>query len=374
MRVGQVYRDYFAQVPGGIERYVHELAHGMKGEVDTEVLISSKGHSAKSWIDDGVTVRVATEWIRVQGVPFSPTLARHIRNGNFDLVHVHSPFPTGEAALMLSRSPAVRIATYHADLDRGSRLFPAYRRFLLRLYRSCSYVVASSEDLVRSSPLLSVLNESDPGVVQVVPMGVDTDRFRPGPTDASDGLRRQLGGGPIVLFLGRLRYYKGLPILIEAMRDVDAKLFIVGGGPFRDRVVAEASEALGTRFIHARFAAEEELPDLFRAADLFCLPSVSHAETFGLAAVEAMASGLPVITTDVGTGTSKINIDGETGFVVPPLDPEALSAAIRKVLADQPLAEQMGRAARRRVEDNYDRSLMLDRMLTLYRSAVRGGA
>ena len=369
MRVLQVYRDYFTQVPGGIERHIHDLAHGLKDQIDVDVLVSSAHRHAKTWNDNGVQIHVAAEILRVQGVPFSPTLSRYIRKGHFDLVHLHSPYPTGEFALAASRSAAVRIATYHADLDRGSRLFPIYRRLLIRLYRSCRYVVASSDALVEGSQVLSALRRADPDVVRVIPMGVDLRRFHPGPTDASAALRKQFGG-PIVLFLGRLRYYKGLPTLIDAMRDIDAKLFIVGGGPMRDPVVAAASKRLGSRFIHARHASEEELPDLYRSADLFCLPSTSHAETFGLAAVEAMASGLPVITTDVGTGTSTINVDGETGFVVPPDDVEALTAAIRKLLSDQQLLTKMGVAARKRVEKHYDRNVMLTRVLELYRRAV----
>lgn len=369
MRVLQVYRDYFTQVPGGIERHVHELAHGLKDRIEVEALISSRPRRHKSWSDDGVRVRVAAELIRVQGIPFSPTLTRHIHRTGADVVHVHSPYPTGEAALLASRSRAARIATYHADLDRGSRLFPLYRRALLRLYSSCSYVLASSEDLVTRSPVLSTVRDRSSDKVRVVPMGVDVDRFRPGPTEASLALRRQLGS-PIVLFLGRLRYYKGLPTLIDAMRDVDAKLFIVGGGPMRDRVIAKASTVLGSRFVHARFAPEEELPDIYRAADVFCLPSTSHAETFGLAAVEAMASGVPVITTEVGTGTSTVNVDGVTGFVVPPGDPEALGSSISKLLSDPQAAREMGDAARRRVLANYDRAAMLDHVLGLYRSAV----
>lgn len=374
MRVLQVYRDYFTQVPGGIERHVYELAHGLKSQIEVEVLVSSTRRAAKSWNDEGVNVRVAAEVARVQGIPFSPTLTRHIHKGHFDLVHVHSPYPTGEVALAASRSGAVRIATYHADLDRGSRFFPVYRRLLIRLYRSCRYVLASSEALVEGSRVLSDLRTAHPDLVQVVPMGVDVDRFHPGPTEASVTLRKQFGG-PIVLFLGRLRYYKGLPTLIEAMEHVDAKLFIVGGGPMRDRVAAAASEHLGNRFIHARFVSEDELPDLYRAADLFCLPSTSHAETFGLAAVEAMASGVPVITTDVGTGTSTINVDGETGFVVPPRDADALGSAIRKVLSDPELAERMGVVARARAVQHFDRSRMLAQVLDLYRSAVneKGG-
>lgn len=370
MRVLQLYRDYFTQVPGGIERYVHELAHGLKDRIEVEALVSSRRRHAKSWDDNGVRVRVAAELLRVQGVPFSPTLARHIHDADADLVHIHSPYPTGEAALLASRSTAARIATYHADLDRGSRLFPLYRRLLLRLYESCSYVLASSLDLVERSPVLSSLKSSDPDRVQVVPMGVDTRRFSPGPTEASLNLRRQFGS-PIVLFLGRLRYYKGLPTLIEAMRNVEAKLFIVGGGPMKDRVIPMASELLGQRFIYARFASEEELPDIFRAADIFCLPSTSHAETFGLAAVEAMASGVPVITTEVGTGTSTINIDGQTGFVVPPGDVQSLQAAITKLLSDEVSARDMGRAARERVLGYYDRDAMLTRVLELYVAATQ---
>lgn len=364
MRVLHVFRDYFTQVPGGIERYVYEIVHSMKTQISPEVSVSGK-RGLKSWVDGDVPVHVSRELVRIQGVPLSPNLMRRVSDTRYDVIHVHSPYPTGEMALLSSRSRARRFVTYHADLDRGARLFPVYRRFLKLVYSRCEKVLASSARLVEASRVLSDFKERRPDALEIVPMGVDTERFRPEATGRSEQLRAQTGG-PLVLFVGRLRYYKGLPVLIRAMREIEAHLMIVGGGPFRDKIVRLGSELLGSRFIHANYAHEDELADLYRAADVFCLPSTSHAETFGLAAVEAMSCGTPVITTEVGTATSEINIDGQTGYVVPPRDHLALMAAIEKVLSDPQKAAEMGSAARRRVLDRYDRTAMVQRLVELY--------
>ena len=112
--------------------------------------------------------------------------------------------------------------------------------------------------------------------------------------------------------------------------------------------------------------AEEELPLYYAAADLFVLPSVSRAEALGLVLVEAMASGLPVVSTELGTGTSFVNVDGETGLVVPPGDAEALAAAIRTLLANDEMRQRMGAAARERARREFSAQAMAARILDLY--------
>jgi rhamnosyl/mannosyltransferase len=116
------------------------------------------------------------------------------------------------------------------------------------------------------------------------------------------------------------------------------------------------------------------LPDIYRAADVFCLPSSSPAETFGLATVEALASGVPAVTTEIGTGTTTVNRDGKTGLVVPPSDPTALRHALENIVGDAADRKVKAEAARRHAERLFSRELMLDRVQDLYeRLAVANG-
>jgi glycosyltransferase involved in cell wall biosynthesis len=366
MKVLQIYRDYFTRMPGGIERHVYQLAHGLQAVAEVDVLVSSGGRRSHAHRDGEVLVHMMGELTRWQGLSITPKMIPWLKRSDYDIVHVHSPYPMGELAMRVARIDGIRVATYHADLDRGARLMPAYRRFLWWVYTRCDRVLVSSEQMIERSPVLARLNETRPEALEIVPFGVDTDRFFPGPSERSEELRRKWGPEPIVLFLGRLRYYKGLHILIRAMRDVDAKLVVVGQGPLRKRVIPMGRELLGERFVHVPRAPDEDLPDFYRAADIFCLPSTSRAEAFGISALEAMACGVPPITTHLGTGTSIVNLHEHTGLVVPPRDIDRLRDAIVTLAADAELRAQLGKSARQRAEESFGLKTMLERVALIY--------
>jgi rhamnosyl/mannosyltransferase len=366
VRILQVYRDYFTKLPGGIERHVHDLAHGLSDLGTMEVLASSRGPRTVTTMDGDVKVRLVREFGRPGGIPLSPGFPRVVRQRPYDLIHNHTPNPTGEFATRIAPGGAARVVTYHADLHRARRVYPLYRRFLERYLASCDRVLVSSERLIGSSPVLSTVQGRRPGLVQVIPFGVDTTRFDPAPTEHSEALRASWGEGPVVLFVGRLRYYKGLTVLIEAMERVAATLVVVGEGAESGPVSAAGRQVLGPRFVHVSGVADEVLPDYYRAADVFCLPSINAAETFGIAALEAMASGLPVISTEVGTATSEVNVDGTTGLVVPPRDAGALAAAIEKLVGDEGLATGYGRAAAERASSDFSKDAMLAAVRRVY--------
>ena len=366
MRILQVYRDYFTKLPGGIERHVHDLAHGLSHLGTMEVLASSRGPRSVTFMDGDVKVRLVRELGRPAGVPLSPGFPRVVRQRDYDVIHGHSPNPTGELALQVARRGVARVVTYHADLHRARRILPVYRRIQERNLLSCDRVVVSSKRLIAASPVLSRVVEARPDLIEVIPFGIDPRRFDPAPTERSVALRQSWGEGPIVLFVGRLRYYKGVDVLIEAMERVDAKLVVVGEGLESGRIAASGREHLGPRFIHVAGVDDELLPDFYRAADLFCLPSVSAAETFGIAGLEAMSSGLPVISTEVGTATSEVNLDGVTGIVVPPRDPGVLATAVEKLSSDEHLRTAYGDAAAARARTSFSKESMLAAVQRVY--------
>lgn len=152
---------------------------------------------------------------------------------------------------------------------------------------------------------------------------------------------------PRLLFVGRLRYYKGLHILIEALRQVEGvELWIAGHGPERARLERQvASARLNQRVRFLGDVADDDLPALYRQADIFVLPSHLRAEAFGIVLVEALASGVPCISTALGTGTDFVNVHQETGLVVPPGDAAALAEAIRCLRMTRRCGRRMARQA-----------------------------
>lgn len=369
LRVLQVYRDHFTEVPGGIERHVRELAWGLGPEFEVEVLASARGRRAREFQDGPSKVHLVSEIARPGGIPLWRGAARVIRDGSFDLVHLHVPNPTGEYVHSAVGDDVPYVVTYHADVHRNPRIARIYLRHLKRTLDAARTVIVSSNELVAASPVLSVLPQ--PERIEVVPFGVDIERFSPGITNGSRAFRDRWGPRPVVLFLGRLRHYKGVDLLIEAVAASEGVVLVVGGdGPERIRITALGTELLGDRFHHLPDVSEDDLPDLYRAADVFCLPSTKPAETFGISVLEAMASGLPAITTELGTATSTINAAGTTGEVVPPGTSDALRTAIERILGDEPRRDAMATAARERVVSMYDREQMLNRIRALYGRAA----
>jgi rhamnosyl/mannosyltransferase len=176
----------------------------------------------------------------------------------------------------------------------------------------------------------------------------------------------------VVLAVGVLRYYKGLHILLDVMRHVNATLLMVGDGPERthlEQIAAERGIAARVRF--AGRVADADLPAYYHAADVFVLASHLRAEAFGIVLLEAMASGLPVVSTELGTGTSVVNQHGKTGFVVLPADPHALARALQVLLANDDLRRFMGNQARERVLAHYTHDQMIDGTLAVYHEARR---
>jgi glycosyltransferase involved in cell wall biosynthesis len=177
---------------------------------------------------------------------------------------------------------------------------------------------------------------------------------------------------PIVLFVGRLRYYKGLTDLLRALPAVaDAHLALVGDGPLRGECLRLIDElGMAGRVTMAGHVEDVDLARWYLAADLFVLPSNTRAEAFGTAIVEAMAAGLPVVSTEIETGTSWVNLDGRTGLTVPPRDPPALAAAINRLVADAPLREAYGRNGRQRAEETFGVNAMLAAIEQVYEDVL----
>jgi len=312
---------------------------------------------------DGVEVtRVAT-----RGTLFSQPLAfglpLAVRRAPGDVVHVHHPNPLGDLAALADRRRPL-VVTQHSDIVRQRALRTAYWPIVRAVMRRARFVVAASEQLLRSS---SELRPFAPKV-RVIPYGIDPSRFDATPAllERSRELRAGWPEGRIVLTVGRLVGYKGHDVLLKAARSLDATVVIVGGGPEQARLRSLA----GPRAVLAGSVPDADLPAYYRAADVFCLASVTSAEAFGVVLLEAMACGLPLVTTSLPTGVSAVNRDGRTGLAVPPGRPDALREALAALLGDEARRTAMGREARRVLEEEYTAALMAERYITLYREAL----
>jgi len=285
-------------------------------------------------------------------------------------VVIHEPNPMALLAYYLARPAGRLIVWFHSEVVRPSwRYALFYRPFLNFAFARASKIIVASPTLVASSPQLRRWQHK----CVVIPYGIDmTSGDAPERVAVrADAIRREAGGQPLVLFVGRLVKYKGVDVLLAAMRGVAARMVLVGDGPEKaalQRVAERAGVADRVKFLGE--VAPDELAALYRACDLFVLPSVTRQEAFGVVLIEAMACGKPVISTDLGTGSGWVNQDGETGLVVPPRDVPALHNAIVRLLGDAELRQAMGAAARHRARVVFGADRMVASVLGLFREVV----
>jgi rhamnosyl/mannosyltransferase len=178
-------------------------------------------------------------------------------------------------------------------------------------------------------------------------------------------------GRPIVFTVGRHVYYKGFDVLIDAMSGVDAMLIIGGTGPLTEDLKRRAvASPAGDRVLFAGYIPDEELIAYYDACDVFTMPSTDRSEAFGLVQLEAMYLGKPVVSTRLGTGVEYVNIDGETGLLIPPGDPLALKEAICGLLRDAASRRSLGQAGRERVRTMFSVEQMVQGTLDVYRTVL----
>jgi glycosyltransferase involved in cell wall biosynthesis len=266
----------------------------------------------------------------------------------------------GEVSAWIFHRTTPTVITHHSDVVRQKRWLVLYKPLLRCILRRADSVIVSSPRYVETSPWLRPVRDK----CVVIPLGVDDEKFSP-PAETFRGPKT-------VLFVGKLRYYKGLDTLLAAMVSLpDVLLCIVGDGPQRkglERMTADLRLTERVRFMGK--VDDLTLLQYYRKAHVFALPSNTRAEAFGTVLLEAMASGLPCVTTELGTGTSWVVQDRIQGLIVPPGDPGALAEAIRSLMNDEALRREMGRAARERVMTLFRQSLMVHRVEELYRSLL----
>jgi rhamnosyl/mannosyltransferase len=176
-----------------------------------------------------------------------------------------------------------------------------------------------------------------------------------------------------VLAVGRLVYYKGVDVLLEALAGTAGlRLVIVGDGPLRLQLQALAQRlGVAARVLWLGTLSDEALAAAYGASQVFVLPSVAASEAFGIVQVEAMAAGLPVVSTKLGTGVEEVNRDGETGFTVRPSNPRDLASALSKLAFDVPLRRQFAARALEHSQ-SFSRERLIGRYQELYASIKSG--
>ncbi|MEW6236994.1 MAG: glycosyltransferase [Candidatus Omnitrophota bacterium] len=347
---------------GGIERHVRDISEELarRGWRVSVLCGANAPFETREWNHSVRVIRVP-RWGSLLSQPLLTRFFLRLEELKPDMLHIHVPFPLGwfAANQVFQRIPIV--AAWHSDIVRQRFFKPFFHPFEQLFLSRCDRIIPTSEPLLQSSRALRKHRDK----CVAIPLAVRENGMKSSPRSVHK-IREQYGS-PIVLFVGRLVGYKGLPYLLRAMANVNAVLLIAGDGPLRDKLEGAAKKIASPGKIHfLGHVPDEKLGALHRTADIFVLPSIARSEAFGYALLDAMREGCPAISTNLPTGVSFVNQDGETGLVVPPRNSSALADAINRLLSDEPLRRRLGEGAKARVEQHFMLDSAIDRLEKIY--------
>lgn len=357
MKVVQL-TPYFYPHLGGVESHVLELSKHLQDRGhDVMVVTTQLEDTDKKDVVEGVPVRRVEPLTIELSTPVVPKVRNVLLNIDYDILHSHLPPPIMSffGVRSAKKKGVPFVLTYHCDLEIPEIFGP----LIVEFYQNTmgTYTVSQADKIITTTSTYGATSRAvwyrD---ADVIPNAVDADRFRP--RDRGGEIRRRYGirdDEDVILYVGRIVYHKGLEYLTESIKhmDKDTNLMLVGTGDFKDSLKEIIIEnQLGNQVFFAGRVPNKELPFYYNASDVFVLPSVSRLEAFGIVALEAMASEVPVVVSDI-PGVREVITPEENGLLAEPMNPGDIAEKVKRVLNDPEMAKEMGKKGRERVLNNF---------------------
>ena len=376
MKVLHIYRTYYPDPPGGLQQAIRQIASGCQTLGVTSRIYTLSPNPAPQEVvrPEGTVYRSRSHW-----APASCDLGG---TGAFrlfsecaewaDILHFHYPWPFAD---LLNLLPSVKrkpkAMTYHSDIVKQKVLGKLYAPLMRHTLSDMDAVVATSPTYARTSPVLS--RHVPPERLHVIPlcMGDSTKEAESmAPTDVI--ARLGLANQTFVLSLGVLRAYKGLHVLVDAAQRVKGTIVIAGSGPEEANLRHQVNRLGVNNVVFAGQVSEAEKHALLRHCAALALPSHLRSEAYGMVLLEAAMHAKPMISCEIGTGTSFVNQDGETGIVIPPEDAPALARAVNTLLSNPAESQAMGQKALERYQQHFTPDVMASLYFGLYQRLIKG--
>ncbi len=359
MKVVHSFKTYFPESCGGVEQVIRQICletakHGITNTVLTTT-IGKDDHI----LHDGVNVMRFHRTLDFASSPLSISMLNRFSRiiDTADVIHYHFPWPQNDLMYLLRGRQKNSVLTYHSDIVKQRLLKFFYRPVMKRFLSIVDSIVVTSPNYLETSEDLYPYRDK----VRIIPIGIDEYAFKSGHTERYEYWKRKYEQ-PFALFVGVLRYYKGLHYLLRAIKGATYKVVIAGAGPLAAELQEEAKK-LDLNNVHfIGHVEEEDKHALYELCRCVIFPSHLRSEAFGVTLLEGAMHAKPLVSTEIGTGTSYINLHDKTGFVVEPGNPVALRRAIDLLMSDEHLARKMGDAAKSR----YLQLFTADRMASAY--------
>lgn len=360
----------FYPIPGGVEKVMYELTTGLSRRgIECDMLCANLDLSEKNVkelvLTDKNKIIICPTKRKVMATMIAPSMIKELKKrcNYYDIIHVHHPDPMAALALYLSGYKGKVVLHWHSDILKQSFMLKLYKPLQNWLTRRADVIVGTTPIYIKESPHLTKVQDK----CTYLPIGVDPIMWN---EDGVEKIRNKYSGKRIVFSLGRLVSYKGYEYLIDAAKYVpdDCVVLIGGSGPLHDELQKQIDDnALNGKVELLGRVGDEDLPDYFRAADVYCLSSTMKTEAFAIVQVEAMSCATPIVATKIpGSGVSWVNADGESGINVEPRDAKALGDAITQLLCDAELHAKLSAGARERYEHLFRKEEMITKCLGIY--------
>ncbi len=364
MRVLHFFKTYLPESVGGIEQVIYQLcrsgqAHGLESEVLT---LSANPNPGTIMLDDHRVHRARLD-LNIASTGFSYSALRRFQTlaAQADVINYHFPWPFMDVVHFAAGVRKPTVVTYHSDIIRQKYLLHLYRPLMYRFLDSVDRIVVASPNYLETSEVLVRYRDK----TSVIPYGLNKSSYPQPPAETIERWYSAVGNR-FFLFVGVMRYYKGLHILLEAAQGTHYPVVIVGAGPLEEQLRAQASSLRLDNVHFLGRLSDEDKAALLQLSGAIVFPSHLRSEAFGISLLEGAMYGKPMISSEIGTGTSYINIHGQTGIVVPPGDPLAFREAMRRLWEDPALAARMGRSAEERYWQLFTAERMSQQTAALY--------
>lgn len=374
MRILHVYRTYFPDKQGGLEEAIRNICianqpHGIESNIFT---LSPKPHPRHIQSKEGNIIR-SRSWCS----PASCDIGGYDAIRSFmqytdwaDLIHFHYPWPFADILNLFCKSNKPKVLTYHSDIVKQKKIEKLYSPLRNYTLNSMDAIIATSQNYALSSPTLKKYINSPK--LRIIPLGISENRYENSETNLECNILDtfNIHQNPYFLFLGVLRYYKGLHTLIKAANSIKGVIVIAGMGPEYQNL-KELSKSLGVSNVF--FTGEvTESQKLFLLKNCFSLilPSHLRSEAFGMVLLEAAMYAKPMITCEISSGTSFVNINNLTGLVINPDNPEMLACAANSLLENPIKAREFGMSARKRYETMFSERPLGNLHYQLYKEII----
>ncbi len=358
LHVGKYYPPHM----GGIEIYLQSLVRHQAQHCWVKVIVANDGiRTVRECMDGAELVRLSCMG-SIKSMPICPALPWHVGRAQADIVHMHMPNPAAAFAYIASGCKIPLVLTHHSDTMGRAKVRRLSEPFVQEAMRRASRIVVSSKRYADTSAEL----ESHHDKIEVIPHGIDPAKHAVAEPETVRRIQSRYGPR-IAIAIGRLVPFKGFEILIRAMQAVPGNLLLIGEGPLRKHLEAVAKECgISERVFFMGKIDNSQIANYLSAADVFSMPSISRAESFGIVQLEAMAAGVPVVNTSIDSGVPEVSLDGITGITVPPGDVHALAHAMTTLLTDGEERLRMGEAGKARVRREFSEARMSMTTMRVY--------